>query len=112
MAVIECPHVRDLIGHCEFDTIYHEHLCYFSVTALRPLFARHGLTLNDVRRLDIHGGSLRLYVSHRPGESDAVRELLRARRRRRSSTRPRATARSRRGSAELRDEAARVCSRA
>ena len=76
VAVIECPHVYELIRHCEFDTIYHQHHCYFSVTALRPLFGRHGLTLNDVRRLDIHGGSLRLYVSHRPGESDAVREVL------------------------------------
>ena len=76
MAVIECPHVYELIRHCEFDTIYHEHLCYFSVTALRPLFQRHGLTLNDVRSLSIHGGSLRLYVSHGTSESAAVRELL------------------------------------
>jgi hypothetical protein len=76
VAVIECPHVYELIRLCEFDTIYHEHLCYFSVTALRPLFRRHGLTLNDVRSLRIHGGSLRLYVSHGPGESAAVAELL------------------------------------
>jgi SAM-dependent methyltransferase len=76
MAVIECPHVYELIRHCEFDTIYHEHLCYFSVTALRPLFRRHGLTLNDVRSLNIHGGSLRLYVSHGTSESAAVYELL------------------------------------
>jgi SAM-dependent methyltransferase len=76
VAVIECPHVLELIRMCEFDTIYHEHLCYFSVTALRPLFQRHGLTLNDVRSLSIHGGSLRLFVSHEPGESAAVAELL------------------------------------
>lgn len=76
VAVIECPHVYELIRMCEFDTIYHEHLCYFSVTALRPLFQRHGLTLNDVRSLSIHGGSLRLYVGHEPDESDAVTALL------------------------------------
>jgi 2-polyprenyl-3-methyl-5-hydroxy-6-metoxy-1,4-benzoquinol methylase len=76
LAVLEVPHVHELIRHCEFDTIYHEHLCYFSVTALRPLFERHGLVLNDVRRLSIHGGSLRLYVSREPGESDTVREIL------------------------------------
>jgi SAM-dependent methyltransferase len=76
VAVIECPHVVPLIRHCEFDTIYHQHHCYFSATALRPLFARHGLTLSDVRVLDIHGGSLRLYVSRAPGESAAVREAL------------------------------------
>ncbi len=76
VAVIEFPHVFELIRQCEFDTIYHEHRCYFSATALRPLFARHGLVINDVRSLRIHGGSLRLYVSHKPGESDAVADLL------------------------------------
>ena len=43
VAVIEFPYVRDLIDHCEFDTIYHQHLCYFSVTAVDKLFRRHGL---------------------------------------------------------------------
>ena len=62
VAVIEHPYLRDLIDHCEFDTIYHEHLCYFSVSALMPLFARHGLFLNDIEHLAIHGGSLRLFV--------------------------------------------------
>ena len=62
LAVIEVPYVKDLIEHCEFDTIYHEHLCYFSVTALVPLFWRHGLSLNHVEHYPIHGGSLRLYV--------------------------------------------------
>lgn len=76
VAVIECPHVYELIRLREFDTIYHEHLCYFSVTALRPLFKRHGLTLNDVRPLDIHGGSLRLYISHRPHECDAISNIV------------------------------------
>ena len=50
VAVIEVPYLRDLVDHCEFDTIYHEHLCYFSVTALDHLFRRHGLFLNEVRR--------------------------------------------------------------
>jgi SAM-dependent methyltransferase len=62
VAVIEAPYVKDLIDHCEFDTIYHEHLCYFSVTALAELFRRHGLSLNRVERYPIHGGSLRLFV--------------------------------------------------
>jgi len=75
-AVIEVPYVKDLIDHCEFDTIYHEHLCYFSVTALRRLFARHSLSLNDVRRLPIHGGSLRLYVGHKEEVRPAVEVLL------------------------------------
>jgi SAM-dependent methyltransferase len=62
VAVIECPYLLDLIDHCEFDTIYHQHLCYFSVTALGKLFQRHGLSLNKVVRTPIHGGSLRLFV--------------------------------------------------
>lgn len=62
VAVIEVPYVREMIERCEFDTIYHEHLCYFSVTALQRLFERHGLTLQNVERLPIHGGSLRLFA--------------------------------------------------
>ncbi len=76
VAVIECPYVRDLIDHCEFDTIYHEHLCYFSVTALDELFRRNGLFLNDVAPLTIHGGSLRLFVEKRENPSDAVKQYL------------------------------------
>ncbi|GAB4246461.1 MAG: class I SAM-dependent methyltransferase [Thermoleophilia bacterium] len=75
--VIEVPYVRDLVEKCEFDTIYHEHHCYFSVTALDRLFASHDLHLNHVERLPIHGGSLRLYVEHRPAEDEGVRDLLR-----------------------------------
>ena len=76
VAVIEVPYVRDLIGKCEFDTIYHEHLCYFSVTALDHLFSRHGLTLADMRELAIHGGSLRLYVTHSRDRSANVTRLM------------------------------------
>lgn len=76
VAVIEVPYVRDMIDNCQFDTIYHEHLCYFSVTSLNRLFRRHRLFLNGVTRLSIHGGSLRLYVEPREQVGDSVRELL------------------------------------
>jgi len=76
VAVIEVPYVRDLIDHCEFDTIYHEHLCYFSVTSLNHLFHRNRLYLNDIERLAIHGGSLRLYVEKEDRPSEAVRTML------------------------------------
>ena len=62
VAVIEVPYVKDMIDRTEFDTIYHEHLCYFSLTALDRLFRRHGLVIPDVERLPIHGGSLRIYA--------------------------------------------------
>ena len=76
VAVIEVPYLKDLIDHCEFDTIYHEHLCYFSVTALDHLFRSHSLYLNDVKRLPIHGGSLRLYVEPLEAVGDRVKALL------------------------------------
>ena len=63
IAVLEVPYVKEMIDRCEFDTIYHEHLCYFSLTALDLLFQRHGLVVADVELLEIHGGSLRLFVS-------------------------------------------------
>ena len=62
LAVIEVPYVKDLVDNCAFDTIYHEHLCYFSLTALTHLFSRHSLVIQDVERVQIHGGSLRLFV--------------------------------------------------
>ncbi len=60
--VLEFPYALDFIERSEFDTIYHEHVFYFSLTALEPLFRRHGLVIFHVEQLPIHGGSLRLYV--------------------------------------------------
>jgi SAM-dependent methyltransferase len=79
VAVIEVPYVKDMIDRCEFDTIYHEHLCYFSLTALKHLFQRHGLLIADVQRFPIHGGTLRIFAVHEngaEGESPAVAEML------------------------------------
>jgi SAM-dependent methyltransferase len=76
LAVMECPYLVDLIEKCEFDTIYHQHLCYFSVSALDRLFKRHGLYLNDVERTSIHGGSLRLFVEKTAAPTQRVRDLL------------------------------------
>lgn len=76
VAVIECPYVVDLVDHGEFDTIYHQHLCYFSVTALDRLFRSHGLYLNDIVRTQIHGGSLRLFVEPQENVQDSVKQLL------------------------------------
>ncbi|MFC2035023.1 class I SAM-dependent methyltransferase [Chloroflexota bacterium] len=64
VAIIEVPYIKDMIDNCEFDTIYHEHLCYFSATALDQLFKRHDMVVNMIERIPIHGGSLRLFVTH------------------------------------------------
>lgn len=63
VAILEVPYVKELIDRTEFDTIYHEHLCYFSLTALDELFRRHGLTIHDAERVAIHGGTLRIFAS-------------------------------------------------
>ena len=76
IAVIEAPYVVDLVAHCEFDTIYHQHLCYFSVTALDKLLRRHSLYLNDIQRTSIHGGSLRLFVEPTAARQETVKSLL------------------------------------
>ncbi len=76
VAVIEVPYVVDLVENCEFDTIYHQHLCYFSVIALDKLFRRQDLFLNDIKRIPIHGGSLRLFVEPREAVRETVRLLL------------------------------------
>jgi SAM-dependent methyltransferase len=65
VAIIEVPYVKEMIDQCEFDTIYHEHLCYFSLTALDKLFRRHSLRITAFELLEIHGGSLRVLVEPR-----------------------------------------------
>lgn len=78
IAVVEVPYLKDLLDNVEFDTIYHEHLCYFSLTALNQLFGQHGLTIVDVERLEIHGGSLRIFAAKtgRMSVSEAVHTLF------------------------------------
>jgi hypothetical protein len=67
VAVIENHYVRDMIDHTEFDAIYHEHVCYYSATSFRNLFAQYGFVLVDVERLPVHGGSLRVYFQRANG---------------------------------------------
>jgi SAM-dependent methyltransferase len=77
LITIENPYVRDLIDHCEFDTIYHEHLFYHSCVGIDGLMARHGLHLNHVEYFpDLHGGTLRYHVSHEPGRSPELVRYL------------------------------------
>jgi hypothetical protein len=79
LITVENAYVRDLIDHVEFDTIYHEHVCYYSCTSVDRLVALHGLFLNHVREFpDLHGGTLRWYISKRPGRSRTLRRFLAA----------------------------------
>jgi hypothetical protein len=60
---LEFPHLMNLIKFNQFDTIYHEHYSYLSITALMPIFEKHNMKIFDVKELSTHGGSLRIYVA-------------------------------------------------
>ncbi len=62
--VLEFPYGADFIEKGEFDTIYHEHVFYFTLAPLLPLFRRHGLEIFHVEKTPMHGGSLRLFAGH------------------------------------------------
>jgi SAM-dependent methyltransferase len=59
---IEFPHLLRLITGAQFDTIYHEHFCYFSLRSLECVLVAHGLRTFDVEELPTHGGSLRVFA--------------------------------------------------
>ncbi|MCS7091150.1 MAG: class I SAM-dependent methyltransferase [Verrucomicrobiota bacterium] len=63
--ILEFPYGVDFLERTEFDTIYHEHVFYFTLTPLMPLFRRHGLEIIHLERIPIHGGSLRLFAARR-----------------------------------------------
>ncbi|MBK9238268.1 MAG: class I SAM-dependent methyltransferase [Rhodoferax sp.] len=62
VATFEFPHLLRLVRQNQFDTVYHEHYSYLSLTALESVFARNGLAVFDVQELPTHGGSLRLFA--------------------------------------------------
>lgn len=62
VATFEFPHLVNLVKYCEFDTIYHEHFSYLSLTAVKRIFAANGLAIFDVEQIETHGGSLRVFA--------------------------------------------------
>lgn len=62
---LEFPHLLELIKFNQFDTIYHEHFSYLSLTTVNNIFKEHDLKIFDVEKLPTHGGSLRVYVGHK-----------------------------------------------
>lgn len=61
---LEFPHLLEMIEHTQFDTVYHEHFSYLSLTAVAKVFAAAGLRVWNVEQLPTHGGSLRVYGCH------------------------------------------------
>ena len=72
MITMEFPHLLNLIRLNQFDTIYHEHFSYLSFTAVNSIFEEHGLKIIDVEKLPTHGGSIRIYATHKQNSSLAV----------------------------------------
>jgi len=62
--VMEAPYLIDLLDNNEFDTIYHEHLSYMSIRPLMKLFEQFDLKIVDVKKQGVHGGTVRIFVSH------------------------------------------------
>ncbi len=77
-AILEFPYAAEMIAEGEFDTIYHEHVFYFTLTALEPVFARHALRITRAERTPLHGGSLRIFVRHDTHAADETVAALRA----------------------------------
>jgi novobiocin biosynthesis protein NovU/D-mycarose 3-C-methyltransferase len=74
--VAEFPYLVDLLERRAYDTIYHEHLSYFSVASVVRLTSEYGMRVIDVRRVSVHGGSIRVFISAGGLPSAAVGELL------------------------------------
>jgi 2-polyprenyl-3-methyl-5-hydroxy-6-metoxy-1,4-benzoquinol methylase len=79
VSTFEFPHLLQLMEHRQFDTIYHEHFSYLSLTTVKTIFAAHGLRVFDVQELPTHGGSLRVFAcldAAKHAETPAVAALL------------------------------------
>ena len=63
--VIESHYLPTLLENLQYDTIYHEHLRYYSLTSLKYLFERHGLEIFDAKLIPTHGGSIRIYAARK-----------------------------------------------
>lgn len=72
VATFEFPHLMRLVADCQFDTIYHEHFSYLSLSAVHRLFEANGLCVFDVEELATHGGSLRVFAQRRDTGERAV----------------------------------------
>ena len=78
LVITEVPYLREFVDRLEYDTVYHEHLCYFSVSALMRLCETVGLRVVRVDHVPVHGGSIRMYAglaSKHPAHAAAVQAL-------------------------------------
>jgi hypothetical protein len=76
VATFEFPHLLRLMVENQFDTIYHEHFSYLSLTAVKNIFAGNGLTIFDVQELSTHGGSLRVFAQRTDAGTQSVSDRV------------------------------------
>ncbi len=76
VATFEFPHLLRMVRECQFDTAYHEHYSYLSLTAVRTIFAANGLTVFDVQHWPTHGGSLRVFAQRADAGAHPVSEAV------------------------------------
>src|SRR3989344_4295440 len=74
---MEFPHLLNLMRKSQFDTIYPEHYSYFSLMTVRKVFAKHGLTVFDVKEIPTHGGSLRIFARHSENKALPINKNVR-----------------------------------
>jgi hypothetical protein len=76
---IEFPHLLNLVKYNQFDTIYHEHFSYLSLSSVKTIFEYFGLTIFNVQEIPTHGGSLRIFARHTENTNlpvqDAVKKI-------------------------------------
>lgn len=80
VVVVEVPYAREMLERVEYDTIYHEHLCYFSVTALARLAESVGLGIIRVDEVPVHGGSIRVWFAKAQSYAAAPTAMMAAER--------------------------------
>lgn len=76
VATFEFPHLMQLVQNAQFDTIYHEHFSYLSLTSVSTIFEANGLQVFDVEELPTHGGSLRVYAQRRDTGTQPISQAL------------------------------------
>lgn len=75
VVIIESHHLASMYSKMEFDSIYHEHLCYYSLRPLMTLFGLYGMEIFDAKKIPIHGGSLRIYVQKKGAGREKTQAL-------------------------------------
>lgn len=73
--IVEVHYALDLLKTFQFDTVYHEHLCYYSLHALQALYRRFGFRLTDVQHLPMHGGAIRVFAQRESVASEGTKRL-------------------------------------